>query len=73
MERARQKEAILPQEAFVQGDVPDETELARRFAFLWDTYGTSLVGSVSPQYASKFREHCFARYQPLSLLRPRYT
>lgn len=30
--------------AFVQGDVPDPAELARRFGYLWDTYGTSLVG-----------------------------
>ena len=63
VERSRRGDAILPQEAFLQGDVPDNAELARRFGFLWDTYGNNLVGSVSPQQAAKFREHCFARYQ----------
>ncbi|CAE7531890.1 unnamed protein product, partial [Symbiodinium necroappetens] len=64
VERSRQKDAaVLPSEAFVQGEVPELPELERRFAHLWDMYGSSLVGSVSAQSASKFREHCFAMYQ----------
>eukprot|EP00439_Symbiodinium_sp_Y106_P055535 s3836_g7.t1 len=64
VERSRQKDAaVLPSEAFVQGEVPEVPELERRFAHLWDMYGSSLVGSVSAQSASKFREHCFAMYQ----------
>ncbi|CAE7357666.1 unnamed protein product [Symbiodinium sp. CCMP2456] len=64
VERSRQKDAaVLPPEAFVQGEVPELPELERRFAHLWDMYGSSLVGSVSAQSASKFREHCFAMYQ----------
>ncbi|CAJ1395151.1 unnamed protein product [Effrenium voratum] len=63
MERSRQKEAILPAEAFVQGDVPDRSELARRFGQLWDTYASSLVGGVSSQTAAKYRDHCYHRYE----------
>ena len=33
-------------QAFVQGDVPDNDELSRRFQFLWDSYGTNLVGNL---------------------------
>ena len=41
-------------QAFVQGEVPEVPELERRFAHLWDMYGSSLVGFLVGSDATLF-------------------